>query len=82
MVRQVVRSLQEDGRDTLSPGVMIWRDHNVDIQNRSILIVESNEKCVVRTQGLITDVYGAGSTNLNSPNSGVYSTFKRLNYGG
>ena len=63
-------------------GTMVWRDHNVDIQNRSILIVESNEKAIVRTQGQITDMYGPGSTNLNSPNSGVYSAFKRLNYGG
>jgi hypothetical protein len=82
MVRTVVRTLTEDGRDALGPGTMIWRDHNVDIQNRSILIVESNEKAIVRTQGQITDIYGPGSTNLNSPNSGVYSAFKRLNYGG
>lgn len=82
MFRAVVRTLSENGRDALAPGVMLWRDHNVDIKNRSALIVESNQKAVARVQGEISGVYEAGSHQLNSPNSGLSNAFSRLGYGG
>jgi membrane protease subunit (stomatin/prohibitin family) len=80
--RAVVRTLQEDGRDMMGPGVIAWRDHNVDIRNRSRLIVESNQKAVVRIQGQITGVFDAGAHDLNTPNSPVANFFSRLGYGG
>ena len=82
MFRAVVRTLTEDGRDALSPGVMLWRDHNVDIKNRSTLIVESNQKAVARIQGQISGTYDAGTHQLNTPNSGMSNVFSRLGYGG
>lgn len=82
MFRAVVRTLSEDGRDAMAPGVMLWRDHNVDIKNRSALIVESNQKAVARVQGEISGVYEAGSHQLNSPNAGLSNMFSRLGYGG
>jgi len=80
--RAVVRTLQENGQDMMAPGVIIWRDHNVDIRNRSIVIVESNQKAVVRIQGQIQTVLDAGSHNLNTPNNPVSNFFARLAYGG
>jgi membrane protease subunit (stomatin/prohibitin family) len=80
--RAVIRTLQENGQDMMAPGVMLWRDHNVDIRNRSLLIVESNQKAVVRIQGQITAVYDAGSQNLNTPNNPVSTFFSRIGYGG
>jgi membrane protease subunit (stomatin/prohibitin family) len=80
--RAVIRTLQENGQDMMAPGVMLWRDHNVDIRNRSLLIVESNQKAVVRVQGQITAVYDAGSQNLNTPNNPVSTFFSRIGYGG
>ena len=82
MFRAVVRTLMEDGRDAMTPGVMLWRDHNVDIKNRSTLIVESNEKAVARVQGQVSGVYDPGSHQLNTPNSGLTNMFSRLGYGG
>ncbi|BBD73719.1 hypothetical protein HS1genome_2108 [Sulfodiicoccus acidiphilus] len=80
--RAVVRTLQEDGRDMMGPGVIMWRDHNVDIRNRSRLIVESNQKAVVRIQGQVVGVYDAGAHDLNTPNNPVSNFFSRLGYGG
>jgi hypothetical protein len=78
MARSVIRSLLEDGTDAFSrePGTIIWRDHNVDPQNRSVLVVESNEQVVIRAQGQIADVYRAGATNINSPNSGLSTSIR------
>jgi membrane protease subunit (stomatin/prohibitin family) len=80
--RTVVRTLQENGQDMMAPGVILWRDHNVDIRNRSRLIVESNQKAVVRIQGQVTAVYDGGSYDLNTPNNPVSNFFSRLGYGG
>jgi len=80
--RTVVRTLQENGQDMMAPGVILWRDHNVDIRNRSRLIVESNQKAVVRVQGQVTAVYDAGAYDLNTPNNPVSNFFSRLGYGG
>lgn len=82
MFRAVVRTLNEDGRDALAPGVMLWRDHNVDIKNRSTLIVESNQKAVARIQGQVSGEYDAGTHQLNTPNSNISGMFQRLGYGG
>ncbi len=80
--RTVVRTLMENGQDAMGPGVMIWRDHNVDIRTRSRMIVESNQKAVVRIQGQIQQVYEAGQYDLNTPNGPVANVFSRLGYGG
>jgi len=80
--RTVVRTLQENGQDAMAPGVILWRDHNVDIRNRSRLIVESNQKAVVRVQGQVTAAYDAGAYDLNTPNNPVSNFFSRLGYGG
>ncbi|PSN86993.1 hypothetical protein B9Q03_11350 [Candidatus Marsarchaeota G2 archaeon OSP_D] len=80
--RTVVRTLQENGQDAMAPGVILWRDHNVDIRNRSRLIVESNQKAVVRIQGQVTAAYDAGAYDLNTPNNPVSNFFSRLGYGG
>jgi len=66
----------------MAPGVILWRDHNVDIRNRSRLIVESNQKAVVRIQGQVTAAYDAGAYDLNTPNNPVSNFFSRLGYGG
>ncbi len=66
----------------MAPGVILWRDHNVDIRNRSRLIVESNQKAVVRIQGQVTAVYDAGAYDLNTPNNPVSNFFSKLGYGG
>ncbi|MGC8565358.1 MAG: SPFH domain-containing protein [Thermoplasmata archaeon] len=80
--RTVVRTLMENGQDVMAPGVMIWRDHNVDIRTRSRLIVESNQKALVRIQGQITQVFDPGSYDLSTPNTPVANFFSRLGYGG
>jgi membrane protease subunit (stomatin/prohibitin family) len=82
LFRAVVRTLQENGQDMMAPGVILWRDHNVDIRNRSRLIVESNQKAVVRIQGQVTAVYDAGAYDLNTPNNPVSNFFSKLGYGG
>ncbi len=80
--RTVVRTLMENGQDALGPGVIIWRDHNVDIRTRSRLIVESNQKAIVRIQGQVQQVYEPGPYDLNTPNSPIANVFARLGYGG
>jgi membrane protease subunit (stomatin/prohibitin family) len=80
--RTVVRTLMENGQDMMAPGVMIWRDHNVDIRTRSRMIVESNQKAIVRIQGQIQQVYDAGQYDLNTPNSPIANIFAKLGYGG
>ena len=80
MFRAVIRTLMEDGRDAMPPGVMLWRDHNVDIKNRSTLIVESNQKAVARIQGQISGVYEAGSHQLNTQNAVLSIMFSKLGY--
>ncbi|MDP8011327.1 MAG: SPFH domain-containing protein [Thermoplasmata archaeon] len=80
--RTVVRTLLENGQDVMAPGVMVWRDHNVDIRTRSRLIVESNQKAIVRIQGQITQVFEPGFYDLSTPNTPVTNFFSRLGYGG
>ncbi|MGC8610259.1 MAG: SPFH domain-containing protein [Thermoplasmata archaeon] len=80
--RTVIRTLQENGMDAMAPGVMIWRDHNVDIRTRSRLIVESNQKSIVRIQGQIAQVFDPGYYDLVTPNSPVSAFFSKLGYGG
>ena len=82
MVRSVISTREDNGTTALTEGVIFSKDHNTNFQNRSVLIVESNERCIMRSQGQITDEFGPGSQNLNTPNTGIGNMAKRLNYGG
>ena len=52
-VRQVISTLTDDGQEVTGPGVLVWHDPDNSIVNNTLLTVESNHFCVLKSRGAI-----------------------------
>lgn len=80
--RNTIRTLIESGQDVMGPGMIIWRDTNVDIRVKSKLVVEHNQSAVIKIQGQIVQTFDPGYYDLSLPNSPVLNFFAKLGYAG
>src|SRR5215469_15871885 len=56
-VRSVISTLTSDGQEVMGPGVLVWHYPDNSIVNNSLLTVESNHFCVLKSRGAILNVY-------------------------
>ena len=56
-VRNVISTLTQDGTEVMGPGVLRYHYPGNDIMNGSLLTVESNHFCVLKSRGAILNVY-------------------------
>jgi hypothetical protein len=50
-IRAVISTLMNDGREVMRPDVLMWHYPNNDIMNGSLLTVESNQFCLLKSHG-------------------------------
>ena len=48
-IRGVISTLTNDGREVMGPGVLVWHYPENSIVNNSLLTVESNHFCVLKS---------------------------------
>ena len=81
-IRNVISTLQPDGQEVLGPDVLMWHYPNNDIINGSLLTVESNHFCVLKSRGAILDVYETGQYTVDTPQKFLTGGIVQAFYGG
>jgi membrane protease subunit (stomatin/prohibitin family) len=81
-VRNVISTLTQDGTEVMGPGVLMYHYPGNDIMNGSLLTVESNHFCVLKSRGAILNVYETGQYPVETPQRPLIGSFQPAFYGG
>ena len=81
-VRNVISTLNPDGTEVMGPGVLMYHYPGSDIMNGSLLTVESNHFCVLKSRGAILQVYETGQYPVDTPQRPLIGSFQQAFYGG
>jgi membrane protease subunit (stomatin/prohibitin family) len=81
-MRSVVSTLNNDGTEVMGPGILMYHYPGNDIQNGSLLTVESNHFCVLKSRGAVLDVYETGQFPVQTPQRPLLGSIQQSFYGG
>src|SRR6202789_941490 len=81
-VRSVISTLDASGQEVMGPDVLLWHYPRNDIMNGSLLTVESNHFCVLKSRGAILNVYETGQYPVDPPQRPLIGSFQQAFYGG
>jgi membrane protease subunit (stomatin/prohibitin family) len=82
-LRNVISTLNtSDGTEVMGPGILMWHYPGADIMNGSLLTVESNHFCVLKSRGAILNVYETGQYPVETPQRPLIGNFQQAFYGG
>jgi membrane protease subunit (stomatin/prohibitin family) len=81
-VRNVISTLNSDGTEVMGPGVLMYHFPGNDIMNGSLLTVESNHFCVLKSRGAILNVYETGQYPVETPQRPLLGSMQQAFYGG
>jgi membrane protease subunit (stomatin/prohibitin family) len=80
--RNVISTLQQDGEESMGPDILLWHYPSNDIVNGSLLTVESNHFCVLKSRGAILNVYETGQYTVETPQHPLFGSLQQAFYGG
>jgi len=81
-IRSVISTLGPTGEEVMGPNVLLYHYPNNDIVNGSLLTVESNHFCVLKSRGAILNVYETGQYPVDTPQSVLFGSIQQAFYGG
>jgi hypothetical protein len=81
-VRNVISTLNPDGTEVMGPGILMYHYPGSDIMNGSLLTVESNHFCVLKSRGAILNVYETGQYPVETPQRPLLGSMQQAFYGG
>jgi membrane protease subunit (stomatin/prohibitin family) len=81
-VRNVVSTLGPNGEEVMGPEILIWHFPDNSIMNGSLLTVESNHFCVLKSRGAILNVYETGQYTVQTPDRPLFGSLQQAFYGG
>src|ERR1700731_938814 len=82
IARQVITSILPDGTDMLGTKSLAVKIADESIVSGSLLTVESNHFCVLKSRGAILNVYGTGQHQLETPDKPLFGSIQKAFYGG
>src|ERR1700727_3767043 len=82
ITRQVITSLLSDGTDMLGTKVLAIKIADESIVSGSLLTVESNHFCVLKSRGAVLNVYETGQCPVETPQRALLGNFQQAFYGG
>ncbi len=82
ITRQVITSLQRDGSDMLGTKTLAVKIVDESIVSGSLLTVESNHFCVLKSRGAVLNVYETGQYALTTPDKPIIGSFVQGFFGG
>jgi membrane protease subunit (stomatin/prohibitin family) len=80
--RNVISTLTDDGKEVLGPEILLYHVPSNDVQNGSLLTVESNAFCVLKSRGAIIEVYETGQYQVSTPQRFLLGSVQQAFYGG
>lgn len=81
-VRNVISTLSPDGEEIMGPEVLLWHYPDNSILNGSLLTVESNHFCVLKSRGAILNIYETGQYPIQTPDHPLVGSIQQAFYGG
>ncbi|MBV9849226.1 MAG: SPFH domain-containing protein [Armatimonadetes bacterium] len=81
-IRSVISTLGPNGEEVMGPDIVLWHYPNNDIMNGSLLTVESNHFCVLKSRGAIINVYETGQYAVDTPQRVLFGSIQQAFYGG
>src|SRR5437762_11410955 len=81
-VRNVISTLMSDGQEVMGSNMLLWHYPQNDIMNGSLLTVESNHFCVLKSRGAILNVYETGQYTVETPQHPLFGSLQQAFYGG
>jgi membrane protease subunit (stomatin/prohibitin family) len=82
ITRQVITSLQRDGTDMLGTKSLAVKIADESIVSGSLLTVESNHFCILKSRGAVLNVYETGQYALVTPDKPLVGSFVQGFFGG
>jgi membrane protease subunit (stomatin/prohibitin family) len=81
-IRSVISTLGNDGRELMGPGIVAWHYPDNAIISGTLLTVESNHFCVLKSRGAILNVYDTGQYSVTTPDKPILGSFTVAFFGG
>jgi len=81
-IRAVISTLTANGEEAMGPEVLLWHYPDPNIVSGSLLTVESNHFCVLKSRGAILNVYETGQYPLQTPDRPMFGKLVQDYYGG
>lgn len=81
-IRSVISTLSADGEEIMGPEIMMWHFPDNAIMNGSLLTVESNHFCVLKSRGAILNVYETGQYPIQTTDRPLIGSVQQAFYGG
>jgi len=81
-IRNVISTLNADGTEVMGPGILMYHYPANDIMSGSLLTVESNHFCVLKSRGAVLEVYETGQWPLQTPQKPLLGRIQQDFYGG
>ena len=82
ITRQVITSLKRDGTDMLGTKSLAVKIIDESIVSGSLLTVESNHFCVLKSRGAVLNVYDTGQYTLTTPDKPILGSIVQGFFGG
>src|SRR5579862_5262211 len=82
ITRQVITSLQRDGTDMLGTKSLAVKIADDSIVSGSLLTVESNHFCVLKSRGAVLNVYETGQYAIQTPDKPLIGSIAQGFFGG
>jgi membrane protease subunit (stomatin/prohibitin family) len=82
LARQVITSLHHDGTDLLGTKTLAVKIADESIVSGSLLTVESNHFCVLKSRGAVLNVYETGQYSLTTPDKPILGSIAQGFFGG
>src|SRR6202012_5854822 len=82
LTRQVITSLLRDGTDMLGTKTLAVKIADESIVSGSLLTVESNHFCVLKSRGAVLNVYETGQYALTTPDKPIRGSIAQGFFGG
>lgn len=82
ITRQVITTVRSDGSDALGTRTVAYKIADESIVSGSLLTVESNHFCVLKSRGAVLDVYETGQYAIETPDKPLVGSIAQGFFGG
>lgn len=82
ITRQVITTVRNDGSDALGTRTVAYKIADESIVSGSLLTVESNHFCVLKSRGAVLDVYETGQYAIETPDKPLIGSIAKGFFGG
>jgi membrane protease subunit (stomatin/prohibitin family) len=81
-LRNVISTLTPEGREVMGPNVLLFHHPESSIVSGTLLTVESNHFCVLKSRGAVLNVYETGQYPVQTPDKPIIGSITQAFFGG